>query len=142
LTRPEPLTSASYLTVLFPNIHSNIIIRAPSCSSWATTKGIFHQNSFCSSCVAYHVLCHYRLHYKSSGSSSNMPIINCLFALCCHCLGPDSIAGVSMWGFYGGQSGSGTGLSSSICVVQCQHRSTDAPYLFTDLSLTLYKLSS
>jgi hypothetical protein len=46
----------------------------------------------------------------------------------------------SMWDF-GGQIGTRTGFSRSTPVFPSQYHSTDAPYRFIHLSLTLYNLS-
>jgi len=36
---------------------------------------------------------------------------------------------VSPWGICVGQTGAGTGLSASICILLCQHHSTNIPTL-------------
>jgi hypothetical protein len=46
----------------------------------------------------------------------------------------------SQCGICGGQGGSGTGFSPSTSELPCQHRSTNAPYLFIHLPPTLYNV--
>jgi len=46
------------------------------------------------------------------------------------------------YGICGGQSGTGPGFSLNFLTFLCQHYSTNAPYPFIHLTLTLYDLSN